>query len=1060
MPTSYSNSFWQRVHEWLGDQPDHASDDAQLLERFVASKDEAVFQTLVERHGPMVWGVCRRVLRHSQDAEDAFQATFLILLMRADAIRKRGSVGSWLYGVALRTAQRARVQASQRHARETAVSAEATAPVAVAATQTDPALEEELARLPEKYRLPLVLCYYQGQTLEDAAQNLGWPLGTVAGRMSRAREQLRQRLQRRGVTLSAATVVAALVERASAALPPELAEQTLYTSLAWLTPGKSVPAPVLSLAQGVMQIMFWSRVKLACVMVIFLGLMTVSAGLLWSRAGQVLGADPSTAANPAGPLELVRQEVPLRDQDDMEGGFVTLDNGVNNPAELKGTVLLPDGKPAAVAKVWAASLSYDNANRYEVTTAADGSFRLTLPRTIKPQWFVAARLGRMGGEAHYPTRAVIITPDTKQLIVTIRLEERGTLRGKVVAEENGQPLGGAKMYFDGGEVAVTDKNGAFQMGGLPLRNHHVIVVAPGRQRPYLHFDTSLRPDAELEVRLAQGGKVTGTVTDEEGKPLGGVLVQRVGSGKTTTLHGWVETTDAQGRFVWDGLPLDRKADGLRVFKPGYRVTHGDELQMKAGETPVLNFRLHRFDLKTTPTQDQPTAKRTVKGVVTKPDGQPVANAMVRWGISGSQGDPTTFTNAQGKFTLVEIPDRKGRLTVLADEFAPALPEVPTGDTTVEIKLLPGQDARGVVRDHRGRPVAGVRIVPLIPRPEKKFYEPFWLPERETTTDAEGKFVLRGSSPTDMAFDFRHPNLATEGFVYLKQGEALPHIVMKPTGAVRGVVIDSDGKPVRNFSIRRYLGSTEVHFTSADGTFVLSDSHLKGPVTLIATAPGHGRAVQTGVQVLPLTDLAEGKPVVFQLTKPHTLKVHVTAATPQGLKPVADAVVGFTHEFSANFNRPFSWGYDDRFAVRHRTDARGDLALTNLTFPEATVIVEAPGYGRRYLIWREGERELAITLEPEAQLSGVVQRENRPLSEYNLSLQSNQHGQFTVDVNAANRGRFMLNGLPGGEYTLQVREGDAFIRTQTVRLAAGEKKELPIELKPTERPLAYSTTIKK
>jgi RNA polymerase sigma factor (sigma-70 family) len=311
MPASFSQGFWQRVHGWLGNQSCHGSDDAQLLERFVAAKDEAAFQTLLEKHGPMVWGVCHRVLRHAQDAEDAFQATFLVLLRQADTIRKQGSVSSWLYGVALRTAQKARVETSRRHAKEKLTTVDAPARVTEAAMADGPIVEEELARLPDKYRLPLVLCYYQGQSLEHAAQSLGWPLGTVAGRMSRARDKLRLQLERRGVTLTATAVAATLAERATSALPPDLSQQTLHTCLAWLSPEKSVPASVLSLSQGVIQAMFWSKMKLASLVVIGLCLMAVSGRLLWSQdgAGDTGGKTGQTPTKDKNQITVIGKEV-------------------------------------------------------------------------------------------------------------------------------------------------------------------------------------------------------------------------------------------------------------------------------------------------------------------------------------------------------------------------------------------------------------------------------------------------------------------------------------------------------------------------------------------------------------------------------------------------------------------------------------------------------------------------------------------------------------------------------------------------------------------------------
>ena len=206
--------------------------DGQLLERFETGHGEAAelpFQALVERHGPMVLRVCRRLLDDPNDADDAFQATFLVLLRHASRIRERGSVAAWLHGVAARIAARARVEAARRRRIE-----QRGIRLAVADTDTAERLDvaslvqHELARLPEKYRAPIVLCYMEGLTHEGAAEQLGWPVGTVRGRLSRARDLLRTRLTRRGFTASAGLlVVESLAESASAAVPTFLREATV-----------------------------------------------------------------------------------------------------------------------------------------------------------------------------------------------------------------------------------------------------------------------------------------------------------------------------------------------------------------------------------------------------------------------------------------------------------------------------------------------------------------------------------------------------------------------------------------------------------------------------------------------------------------------------------------------------------------------------------------------------------------------------------------------------------------------------------------------------------------
>ncbi len=178
--------------------------DGELLERFVRQHEEAAFAALVQRHGPMVLSVCQRVLRHSQDADDAFQATFLVLAQKAHRLRRPGLLANWLYGVAYRTALHARQHAARRSERER----EAAKRIVLS---DDPerkrlalrrVLDEELHRLPEKYRAPLVLCYLEGKTNKEAARLLGWPSGSMAHRLARGRDLLRKRLEARLVGLT------------------------------------------------------------------------------------------------------------------------------------------------------------------------------------------------------------------------------------------------------------------------------------------------------------------------------------------------------------------------------------------------------------------------------------------------------------------------------------------------------------------------------------------------------------------------------------------------------------------------------------------------------------------------------------------------------------------------------------------------------------------------------------------------------------------------------------------------------------------------------------------
>src|SRR5262249_38658907 len=192
-------------------------------------KEESAFEALVRRHGPMVLGVCRRILHNAQDAEDAFQATFLVLLRKAPSIARREVLGSWLYTVAYRTATRARALRHRRRAKGRGEGEGATpqAPGESPWGELAPLLDREVSRLPDRYRGPLVLCHLQGKSRQDVARQLGLPAGTVSSRLARGRQMLRKRLARQGVALSTGALAALLSEGAAlAALPGPLVAGT------------------------------------------------------------------------------------------------------------------------------------------------------------------------------------------------------------------------------------------------------------------------------------------------------------------------------------------------------------------------------------------------------------------------------------------------------------------------------------------------------------------------------------------------------------------------------------------------------------------------------------------------------------------------------------------------------------------------------------------------------------------------------------------------------------------------------------------------------------------
>ncbi len=258
--------------------------DGQLLGCFISRRDEAAFAALVRRHGPMVWGVCRRVLRNSHDAEDAFQATFLVLVKKAASIQRRTLLANYLYGVAHRTALKARAVAARRRTHEKQVFPvpEPAAPSS-AVTDIEPLLDEELSRLPDKYRVPIVLCDLQGKTRKEAAHLLGWPEGTVAGRLARGRALLAKRLTRRGVTLSGA---------APALVPTNLVSTTVKAASLVASGTGILSTEVASLTEGVMQAMFVTKLKAALGACLVVGLLVLGSAFGY----RTVAADKAPAA--------------------------------------------------------------------------------------------------------------------------------------------------------------------------------------------------------------------------------------------------------------------------------------------------------------------------------------------------------------------------------------------------------------------------------------------------------------------------------------------------------------------------------------------------------------------------------------------------------------------------------------------------------------------------------------------------------------------------------------------------------------------------------------------
>src|SRR5262245_41697898 len=311
MAKTVSSPMLHLIRRVIEDQSVRQLSDHHLLQQFTDQRHEAAFGTLLRRHGPMVLDVCRSVLGNEADAEDAFQATFLILARKAASIRKTGSVGSWLHGVAYRTALKARFQLTTRQQNEARAPARTlTEPDDLSWREVRQVLHEELAGLAERYRLPLVACYLEGKTQDEAAAQLGLATSTLKERLERGRSLLRARLVRRGLGPAAVLLATAWPSASlSAAVPSSLVASTLKAASV-IAAGQAtagvISVEVVALTEGVLKTMLLTKLKIATAVFLMLAMIGVAGGI---------GSVAATAKPP-----LVKQPDQGPTRQDKEGG--------------------------------------------------------------------------------------------------------------------------------------------------------------------------------------------------------------------------------------------------------------------------------------------------------------------------------------------------------------------------------------------------------------------------------------------------------------------------------------------------------------------------------------------------------------------------------------------------------------------------------------------------------------------------------------------------------------------------------------------------------------------
>jgi RNA polymerase sigma factor (sigma-70 family) len=687
--------------------------DANLLGRFTAGRDEAAFAALVRRHGGMVLGVARRGLACAEDAEDVFQATFLVLARKAGSIRKPDSVGGWLHGVAHRLALRARDQGARRRQRERRAADMRDTDTGSEAAWEDvrEALDAALGELPEKYRTALVLCYLEGKTHQEAARLLGCPLATLRTHIARGRTLLRKRLTARGLALSVAGLGALLIAGAAHAAPGALVKATVGMAIPFAA-GRSVAAlcspRVAGLVAGGLRAVFLSKAKPALAVLLAVGLLVAGAGAL---AHHALAAPKAPAASPpatpqaqAGP-----QPAPAA-------------NGKAQAVEVRGRVLDPDGKPFRGARVSVVRLRASlKPLRWETHSGADGAFRLAIaPRADEDadypfpeeEFLVAAADGyglavqtddatpsggvtlRLARE-DVPVRGRILDLDGKPIPgVTVRVDSlsiptAGDLSPWLAAVQANPQDGydvearflGRVSFHDTASpfpVVTTDAEGRFEIRGVG-RERVVALTLRGPTVAFSHISVRTRPGKTITAAMfapnPQGGRltyygatfdhvaapgrpITGTVRDRDtGKPLAGVTVQSERfAGNNASGDSSVRTvTDKDGRYRLVGMPKGKGNAIKAAPAPGQSYFSAVR---DLGDPPGLEPLTTDFALK---------HGVLVKGrVLDKVTRQPVRSRVMylvfednpqHKGVPDFQPDLYLETQPDGSFQLVAFPGR-------------------------------------------------------------------------------------------------------------------------------------------------------------------------------------------------------------------------------------------------------------------------------------------------------------------------------------------------------------------------------------------------------------------
>jgi RNA polymerase sigma factor (sigma-70 family) len=860
MSGGLSDAVLKQVEALYGGDSVLGLSDGQLLARFAGRRREgaeAAFAALVARHGPMVFGVCLQLLDDLHDAEDAFQATFLVLARKVGSIRKPERLAPWLHGVARRTALKARSRRGPllpHEAREAAMGAEpadmsAGPELRLIRREEAEVLHEEIDRLPETYRAAVVICDLEGLTHELAAQRLGWPASTVSMRVKRARERLKPRLTRRGLALPAGLLAAAVApDVARAAVPAAWVDSAARAALRF-SAERAVAAgtPAAALAEGVLRAMFLNKLKVVCMSGLAVAAVTAFGVMIYLR--------PGTAAGRAGEGTVVVSKVQTRQA---PATATAPAEAQGEPIIVRGQVLDPQGRPVAGARLYLyQGLKTDDNPPVQAVPGADGRFQFP----ASPRDLIDARRPDPWRDVQLVAAAPGFGPNGVKLgkpsangTWTIRLvKDDMPVEGRVLDPE-GRPVEGVSIRPVG--ISGTDEDDLSRFVNDPARFNHSLYFTKWYPRAMAGLPESVRTWADGRFRLSgigrerivqlgisgptvasesvqvmtrpggpirfhwagydvtiygpradfhttPPGQVVGTVRDKEtGKPIMGVRI-RGGPNRATT--------DRQGRFRLSGLAKgpSRGLSAVPAAGAPYFPT------VKAvGDAPGPEPVTADFVLK--------PGIWVVGRVTDKTTGQP-ASARVDYlprednpnalDVEGMGWRESVRTGDDGRFRVLALPgrgqviattqddryllarDREDQVEVVKDEPNPS--NSVTCHVYVDLDLKRGESPAQVnLTLVRGRSVDGTVLAPD-GRPLTGTMASGIKPEMRWETIAGHEFSVKALSTRrgPRTILFWHEGLKLAGALELRGDEPGPVTArLEPWGTVSGRLVDASGKP--------------------------------------------------------------------------------------------------------------------------------------------------------------------------------------------------------------------------------------------------------------------------